>query len=427
MKRLLGLLVALSAFAHSPDASAFPAFARKYGLRCTACHEAWPALNDFGRAFRDQGYQLGVGKDEPTTAEPGYFPISVRITPHYEYNLQSSQTTDQGKKTLGSGGVATIGIDLLTGGTLGKDVSFLVVPTGFTSSDSVSLESAWVRFDNFLGSSWANLKLGRHEVDLPRSSHRPWNLSSTGYLIYGFHPPGSASVYDIGENQRGVEWVGHDRGSMNRIAVSVFSVEGSPGSANALDTPGAYFHATHERQFESGFVSALRVGVFAADATWPAAFLTLAGEPIAGTGSALKHTTRAGGEAHLWLGPASTPFHLIVAAAHGQDDAALFTGAARDGTFDGGFLEVAWTPDLKATAFGRMDLVKNSRQPLAASPRDLGDESALTGGLRYTIAYSNRDEYAVHAECSRLSVRRGADDGSDLVTTTLFLGVDFAY
>ena len=248
----------LAAFAQSPDASAFPAFARKYGLRCTACHEAWPALNDFGRAFRDQGYQLGLGKDEPTTVEPGYFPISVRITPHYEYNLQSSQTTDQGKKTLGSGGVATVGIDLLTGGTLGKDVSFLVVPTGFTSSDGVSLESAWVRFDNLLGSSWANLKLGRHEVDLPRSAHRPWNLSSTGYLIYGFHPPGSASVYDIGENQRGVEWVGHDRGSMNRIAVSVFSVENSPGSANALDTPGAYLHATHEMQFESGFVSALR-------------------------------------------------------------------------------------------------------------------------------------------------------------------------
>ncbi len=27
---------------------AIPAFARKYGLRCSACHEAWPKLNSFG-------------------------------------------------------------------------------------------------------------------------------------------------------------------------------------------------------------------------------------------------------------------------------------------------------------------------------------------------------------------------------------------
>ena len=35
-----------------------PAFARKYGLRCSACHEAWPKLNNFGQVFKDNGYQL---------------------------------------------------------------------------------------------------------------------------------------------------------------------------------------------------------------------------------------------------------------------------------------------------------------------------------------------------------------------------------
>ena len=28
-----------------------PAFARKYGLPCSACHEAWPMLNNFGQTF----------------------------------------------------------------------------------------------------------------------------------------------------------------------------------------------------------------------------------------------------------------------------------------------------------------------------------------------------------------------------------------
>ena len=29
----------------SQRANALPAFARKYGLRCSACHESWPMLN----------------------------------------------------------------------------------------------------------------------------------------------------------------------------------------------------------------------------------------------------------------------------------------------------------------------------------------------------------------------------------------------
>src|SRR5437867_1989376 len=55
---VLGMLLSLR-----PPARAIPAFARKYDLPCSACHEAWPKLNDFGIAFRDRGYQLGNEKD----------------------------------------------------------------------------------------------------------------------------------------------------------------------------------------------------------------------------------------------------------------------------------------------------------------------------------------------------------------------------
>src|SRR5215472_18820060 len=82
------------------SAGAIPAFARKYGLRCSACHEAWPALNDFGRAFRDNGYQLMSGHDEPTSFAPQYWPVSVRLTPHYEFNSITNQPTDQGEHKI---------------------------------------------------------------------------------------------------------------------------------------------------------------------------------------------------------------------------------------------------------------------------------------------------------------------------------------
>ena len=54
------------------DAHALPAFARKYGLRCSACHEAWPMLNYFGQKFKDNGYQLMNDRDAPIWQNNGY-------------------------------------------------------------------------------------------------------------------------------------------------------------------------------------------------------------------------------------------------------------------------------------------------------------------------------------------------------------------
>ena len=44
---------------------AIPAFARKYGMPCSSCHQAWPMLSPFGQAFKDNGYQLGNERDAP--------------------------------------------------------------------------------------------------------------------------------------------------------------------------------------------------------------------------------------------------------------------------------------------------------------------------------------------------------------------------
>lgn len=422
-----GVVFAAASGPFATGAHAIPAFARKYGLRCTACHEAWPALNDFGRAFRDNGYQMKLGKDEPTTTPPGYWPVSIRVTPHYELDSVSGQTTDQGTKTLRSGSFSDIGMDLLAAGTLAKNVSFLVVPTGFTSRDGVTLESAWVRFDDLLSSTWLNVKAGKHEVDLPRSGHRAWSLTEAGYLIYGYHPPGSASLYDMGENQRGIEYSGHDGSDRTRVSLSVFDVEQSPGSRNALDTPGAYLHATHQWIRDSGGVSAIRIGAFGSFTTWPTSTLTLGGNPIPGTGGDLESASKYGLEGQIWIGPVATPLHLILVAAQGRDSRALIPAATRDGTFDGGFLELGWTPTLSSTVFGRWDRVANARQAVPGTPRDLGDESAYTAGLRHAVHLSDRTAIALHAEYSLRTTSRGADDGSDRTSKSLFLGADLAF
>ncbi|MGE5177212.1 MAG: hypothetical protein ACM3JJ_12685 [Hyphomicrobiales bacterium] len=410
-----------------PDAGAIPAFARKYGLACTGCHEAWPTLNDFGRAFRDRGYQMGLGEDAPTKVAPAYWPISIRITPHYEYDSANHQTTDQGVKTLGSGGFSEVGLDLLSAGTLARNVSFLVVPTGFTTSEGVTLEAAWIRFENLHNSGWLNFKLGKHELDLPRSEHRSWSLTDTGYLIYGYHPPGSISEYDLAENERGIEYTGHDRGSFNRVALSIFNVQNSPGSRNAFDTPGIYAHASHKWLWEGRVVSSARLGFFGTYSTWPTTSLTSGGEPIDGAGGDLKRATKVGVEGHVWMGPEATPLHATIVAARGEDSPGLIPGAVRDATFSGGFLELGYTPTLWLTAFGRYDLIRNQTQGIPGNPKSLNDEDAVTLGVRRTIHFSSRAEFAVHAEYSDERIRGGADDGSDLRLRTAFAGFDFGY
>ena len=50
-----------------PRAQAFPAFARKYGTSCSACHVGWPIFNQEGQNFRDNGYQI-----EPREGRPGH-------------------------------------------------------------------------------------------------------------------------------------------------------------------------------------------------------------------------------------------------------------------------------------------------------------------------------------------------------------------
>ena len=40
------------------NSQAIPAFARQTNMACSSCHSAWPALNAFGRQYKEHGYRL---------------------------------------------------------------------------------------------------------------------------------------------------------------------------------------------------------------------------------------------------------------------------------------------------------------------------------------------------------------------------------
>ena len=76
----ISLILLFLVMAGSQRANALPAFARKYGLRCSACHESWPMLNYFGQKFKDNGYQLMNDRDAPIWQNPSYWPVTFRMT-----------------------------------------------------------------------------------------------------------------------------------------------------------------------------------------------------------------------------------------------------------------------------------------------------------------------------------------------------------
>src|ERR1700758_5037355 len=130
---------------------AIPAFARKYGLPCSACHTAWPELNNFGQVFRDNGYQLMNDRDSPIWQNPTYFPITFRITPNWHrestdhQQVQTQNVAGTFTGTVTQAGFDLSGMDLWSGGTLYKNISFILLP----SSDATAtwhFESAFVRF-----------------------------------------------------------------------------------------------------------------------------------------------------------------------------------------------------------------------------------------------------------------------------------------
>src|SRR6201997_2867230 len=64
-----GTFVAVLLLAMVPSGRAIPAFSRKYQTSCTTCHSNYPELNDFGEAFKKNGFKFPKD-DETFVKEP---------------------------------------------------------------------------------------------------------------------------------------------------------------------------------------------------------------------------------------------------------------------------------------------------------------------------------------------------------------------
>ena len=193
-----------------PKTSAIPAFSRKYQTSCTTCHNNYPELNDFGEAFKKNGFKFP--KDDETFVKeppvllgskaqkeafpgavypgeiPGSVPVAFRYSGNFNYNSKQPAPSNLGflpRTDLFVPNTFTI----IGAGSFGPSLSFWVdndISSG-GADGSAFLGDGYLKFNDLghalgLPKDTLNLRMGQFELDLPITQARTINL--TPYDVY---------------------------------------------------------------------------------------------------------------------------------------------------------------------------------------------------------------------------------------------------
>jgi hypothetical protein len=468
---LFAVLVAVGVVLAPTAAHAIPAFARKYGLACSACHTNWPRLNRFGINFRDNGYRMNRERDNPVTQGPGYFPLAFRATVGYQYSSQTQvpvqpTTSDpNGLATASTGTFGFQGLDILTAGTLGEQIGFLLVVEAQLASANYNtnnpqggdLESAWVVFTRLFGTPYLNVRVGKGALnDLPNDQHRSYQLTQA-YQILFFQAPGTSVTYSPGDNYGGVEVYGHNE--LDNFRYSVALLNGSDASVpwwsgTVVSNPTIWGHIQYYHLTGGDFLASIEPGVFGASGWQPTRGLTTAGSTapcdpstgnncVSGTGSSMANYYRIGGELHVQFLSAVNPLTLDGAVEFGSDSAPLIVGGSgvlgqnsdgsptQDAHWLGGYVELSYTPNPEWTfafLYNRIAMLQQGSSDYSHATGNFWSYDFL---VRYNIAFSSRAAVALQAEFSQsgsTQLQGTLPPGiGPPVGTALLLGIDFAY
>lgn len=191
------LLVAMALLIAVQQASAIPAFARKYDMSCNTCHAPIPKLKPFGNAFSGNGFQL-EGKEPPR-----YFkdtgdewlqlmrdlPLALRMDGFVAWEPQSTGKTDFQAPWL---------LKILSGGLIATDISYYFYFFFSEQGEVVGIEDAFLMFNNLFGVDF-DITVGQFQVCDPMFK-RELRLTRSDYLAYKLRP-GQSNIdmtYDRG-------------------------------------------------------------------------------------------------------------------------------------------------------------------------------------------------------------------------------------
>jgi len=430
-------------------------------------------LNYFGQKFKDNGYQLMNDRDAPIWQNPGYWPVTFRMTPMWHRVSTGKVLVDtypggelsanSSVRRVTTSGFDLSGLDFHTGGTLEKNFSFYVLPSS-DNTGAFHFETVMARLDNLFGSPWLNIKLGKFELDNLLSEKRVLTLTGNGgiYQLYHFMPVGDGNIFgQMGDNQLGAELMGHSWNDRTRYSAAlVSSTDGNPGLPYGNAYTGFF---TFSQAFDTGKLGVDRIGAYAMVGQAPTYFLTSNGAPQPGTGQSNKGFHREGFVGLFYFGQ---HVDLQVVTQHGWDSAwfgqgygDLIGGTAINNnipgvaslpvgsqapTWNGVLFEPHYVYSPQLIFIGRYETIHMSRQSQGAGytgtgssgftgpePSNFGNLSTYTVGFRYNPFMTSRAGFAWHNEYNWLhQVGTGPTLGvssANVNTSEVLTGFDFDF
>jgi hypothetical protein len=418
MKKQLILMVSVvtALFVLSQSLSAIPAFARKYAFNCNMCHVGYPKLNDWGQRFRDNGYQIPGQEGKEKTVFQTAIPLAFRTT--------AGGTLDAGDQGT-TAGFHLYGLDLLAGGVLHKNISFLFIYTpridepsaDFTGPGSgdnpaqlAGIESANLLFSNLIQDK-LNLRIGRFEPAFQLLSAKRLYYLLQPYEFYGFM--GSQNGFDFSANQLGIEATGRFKPGLK---YALGYINGSGGNPDNSAFKDAYVALSKTFGNGEGQTAGQRLGLFAYLGWQPTDF---SGSIVSTVGDAngKKNQSfyRLGGDLSLnWK-----TFNLQAMAFKGMDDKAFNNfDPLKNYSFWGGVMQLDWAglPNNRLVASVMYNWV---RPPAEDSLHKLDAFSTL---VRYYLGSWSAVNIALHAEYTHRSIGETATVREDLFTVLLDFG-----
>lgn len=275
----LGFGIVIVAIQSTPS-YAIPAFARKYQTSCTTCHNSFPELNDFGEAFKKNGFKFP--KDDETFVKeppvmlgakaqkeefpkavypgeiPGTIPISFRYSGFFNWNKKQPPALQAAgfvpRTDLFSPNTFTI----ISAGSMGSNLSFWIdddLSTGGSGADG-GLGDGYLKYNDLgrifkLPKDTLNVRFGQFELDLPFTQARSIYLSD--YDVYDqaniAGPLGTTNnPFVLGTPQRGIEFGGYPNDG--NFSWSVAVVNGNNDSPAVRDSKDVYLRVSQRFNLE---------------------------------------------------------------------------------------------------------------------------------------------------------------------------------
>lgn len=291
-------LFTLSMFVLVPKGKAIPAFSRKYQTSCTTCHNNYPELNDFGEAFKKNGFKfpkddevfvkqdpvmLGSKAQKEAFPEavypgeiPGSLPIAFRYSGNFNWNAkQPAGVLANSNYVPRTDLFVPNTVTLIASGSFGPNLSFWIDNdlSAAGSGANGGLGDGWMKYNDLghvfhLPKNSLNVRFGQFEPDLPFSQARTYYLSgfdvfNQGNVAQNPCPaaPAAGTVcqtannsFILGAPQRGIEFGGYPNNGNFSWSVAVLdgtgSAYGTGPAISARDSKDVYLRASYKFNLE---------------------------------------------------------------------------------------------------------------------------------------------------------------------------------